>query len=105
VVEGAAEEEEAEVEEGRIVDEFAAGDDEAEEAVSFHMLDVEDGAAEVDEFVADADADMLDAEAEMVALALALALSEGNAVEAELEDVEVLTMLDDGAEASVRDSE
>lgn len=107
MVEGAAEEEEAEVEEGRMVDEFAAGDGEAEEAVSFHMLDVEDGATEVDEFVADAEADMLDAEAEMVvlALALALALSEGNALEAGVEDAEVLAMLDDGAEASVRESE
>lgn len=102
---GAAEEEEAEDEEGRR--EEVSADDEVEEEVPLNTLDVEDGAMEVDELVADADADadMLDE------VTLALALTEGSVVELELDtwadevDALALAMLEGGAEASVRDSE
>jgi hypothetical protein len=103
VLDGVAEEEEAEEEEGRM--EEVSVDDEAEDEVPLNTLDVEDGATEVDELVADADADMLDE------VTLALALTEGSAVELELDtwvdevDALALEMLEGGAEASVRDSE
>jgi len=50
-----AEEEEAAVEEGRSVEELAA-EEEAEAAVPFHMLEVEEGSTDAEELVTEADA-------------------------------------------------